>query len=134
MSGQESDELDASPRVVAATVKDVPVYADEVQRELRRVLTGRQADASALRFLQAKTLQQLIDRQLILVWLAEKRQAATDQDVRLAQTQLEKRLATREMTLTAYARRFRRIWSWERFWSRCSSPAGRMTSGCVHTL
>jgi parvulin-like peptidyl-prolyl isomerase len=98
---------------------------DEVERELRRVLGRRQADDNALRFLQAKTLQQLIDRQLVLVWLEGKRQAATDQDVELAQTQLEKRLATRELTLAAYAERLGmhaddlpRALRWQLSWQR----------------
>ena len=124
--GQDLEATDPPPaRVVAATVRDVPVYTDEVDRELRRVLAGRQADAGALKFLQAKTLQQLIDRQLILAWLAEKRRAATDQDVQLAQTQLEKRLAAREMTLTTYAERLGmhaddlpRALRWQLSWQR----------------
>ncbi|MDP6466229.1 MAG: peptidylprolyl isomerase [Pirellulaceae bacterium] len=126
LSAQDLDATNAPPaRVIAATVRDVPVYADEVDRELRRVFKGRQADAGALKFLQAKTLQQLIDRQLILAWLAEKRQAATDQDVQLAQTQLEKRLATREMTLTGYVERLGmhaddlpRALRWQLSWQR----------------
>lgn len=126
VSGQEPDALQTPPqRVVAATVGEVPVYADEVERELRRVLSGRQADENALRFLRAKTLQQLIDRQLILAWLAEKRQAATDQDVQLAQTQLEKRLAVREITLQAYTQRLGmhaddlpRALRWQLSWQR----------------
>lgn len=119
----------AAPRVAAATVGDVPIYVDEVQRELRRVLDDRQADDSAMRFLQAKTLQQLIDQQLILIWLAEQRQAATDQDVALAETQLKKRLAARELTLASYLgrlgmraedlpRALRWQLSWQRFLDR----------------
>jgi len=119
-------------RIVAATVRDVPIYADEVTRELRRVLGDREADANALKFLQAKTLQQLIDRQLILSWLEEKRQAATDQEVQLAQTQLEKRLAIREITLDVYLQRLgmhaddlpkalRWQLSWQRFLDRYMS-------------
>lgn len=124
-SAQDPDVPPTPPRVIAATVADAPVYVDEVERELRRVLAGRQADENALRFLQAKTLQQLIDRQLILAWLAEKKQAATDQDVQLAQTQLEKRLAAREITLAAYVQRLGmpaddlpRALRWQLSWQR----------------
>ncbi len=112
-------------RMVAATVGDASVYVDEVDRELRRVLGAREADENALRFLQAKTLQQLIDRQLILAWLAEKRQAASDQDVQLALTQLEKRLAARELTLASYTQRLGmhpddlpRALRWQLSWQR----------------
>ncbi len=125
MSAQDPETPQAPPRVIAATVADVPVYADEVERELRRVLAGRQADENALKFLQAKTLQQLIDRQLILAWLAENKQAATDQDVRLAQTELEKRLAAREITLADYVQRLGmpaedlpRALRWQLSWQR----------------
>ncbi len=126
VAGQEPDAPNiAVPRVVAATVDGVPVHVDEVERELRRVLKGRQADTGALTFLKAKTLQQLIDRQLILAWLAEKRQAATDQDVQLAQTQLEKRLAAREITLAEYGERLGmhegdlpRALRWQLSWQR----------------
>ena len=126
LAGQETDATNAAAvRVVAATVNDVPVYVDEVEHELRRVLKGRQTDAGALTFLKAKTLQQLIDRQLILAWLATTRPAATDQDVQLAQTQLEKRLATREITLANYVERLGmqdgdlpRALRWQLSWQR----------------
>jgi parvulin-like peptidyl-prolyl isomerase len=126
VAGQESDATNPPvTRVVAATVNDDPIYADQVERELRRALKGRQADAGALKFLTAKTLQQLIDRQLILAWLAEKGRAATDQDVQLAQTQLEKRLAAREITLADYATRLGmqagdlpRALRWQLSWQR----------------
>lgn len=126
VSAQDADPPQTPPpRAIAANVAGVPIYVDDVERELRRVLDGRQTDDNAWKFLQAKTLQQLIDRQLILAWLAEKKQAATDQDVQLAQTQLEQRLATREITLAAYVERLGmpaedlpRALRWQLSWQR----------------
>ncbi len=130
LSAQENGpEVQTAPRLVAAEVNDIPIFVDEVGRELRRVLGNRQTDQTALRFLQAKTLQQLIDRQLILAWLAEKGQVATDQDIELAQSRLEKRLSARGMTIAAYlerlemqpgdlARALRWQLSWQRFLDR----------------
>jgi len=47
----------AKQRVVAATVGDAPVYADEVDEQLKRGLKGRQVEPAARPALQAHALR-----------------------------------------------------------------------------
>ena len=127
-SAQVQPPADAAP-VVAATVNDQPVFVHEIDREVARVLRGRSVEPDAKAMLQAQALKQLIDRQLILLWLEQRQLAASEHDVEHAIAQLTKRLAEREIALADYlARRSMQttelnkalLWqlSWRRFLDR----------------
>jgi len=116
---------DDSPPVVAASVNEQPIFVHEVDREIARVLRGRNIEPEAKTFLQAQALQQLIDRQLILEWLQQHQRAATDQDVEHAITQLTKQLGKREIALADYLKQRRmkatelhRALRWQLSWQR----------------
>lgn len=110
---------------IAATVDDDVVYVSEVDRELARVVNDRPVDPAAMRVLQAKTLQQLIDRRLVVKWLAETKQGATQAEVDLVVARLEKRLTEREKTLEEHLaelemteKELRRLFEWQTGWQR----------------
>jgi parvulin-like peptidyl-prolyl isomerase len=115
----------AEERRVAATVDGVPVYGDQVDRELALVLKGRKIDPQSRQELQAKTLQQLIDRELILGWLKSEGQAASDQDIDLSIQRLKRELTQRGQKWEDYLRSrgigeedLRRLKRWQLSWSR----------------
>jgi len=94
----------AAEREVAARVGQRTIYADQVERELRRVLRGRPIEAAAEAKLRTETLQLLIDRQKILSWLESKGQAATKTDLDRAIQQRETEVAKRRGTWEQYLR------------------------------
>lgn len=110
---------------IAATVGDDVVYVAELDRELARVLNDRPVEPAAMRILQAKTLQQLVDRRLIVGWLAETKRGATKAEVDLLVSRLEKRLAQRDRTLSEHLaelemteKELRRLFEWQAGWQR----------------
>jgi parvulin-like peptidyl-prolyl isomerase len=116
---------DARERRIAATVDGVPVYGDQVDRELKLVLKGRDIDPQSRQELLAKTLQQLIDRELILGWLKSEGQAASDQDIDLSIQRLKRELTQRGQKWDDYLRsrgiddqELRRLKRWQLSWSR----------------
>ncbi len=111
--------------LVAATVNDEPVYLSEVQRELATALGTRKIDESALPYFQAKTLSQLIDRRLIIVWLKKQHRGASETEIELEVTRLIKRLSTREITLAQHLAslkmtelEMRRLIEWQITWRK----------------
>jgi parvulin-like peptidyl-prolyl isomerase len=110
---------------IAATVGQDFVYVAEVEREVARVVNERPVEPLAKRVLQAKALQQLIDRRLIVHWLQSKGQAASPAEIDLSIQRLDNRLAQREMTLAQHLSdlktselELRRRLEWQIGWQR----------------
>ncbi len=118
------DEPPAEP-VIAATVNGDPILVTEVERELKIALGTREIDAAAKPYFQAKTLAQLIDRRLILQWLRALGQGASDDEIDLEVSRLEKQLQSRDITLAAHltsiqitAPEMRRLLEWQIGWRK----------------
>ena len=92
----------AAQRVVAATVGGTEIYADEVRRELQRGLKGRQVEPAARPAMQAHALRQLIDRELILGYLKQRKTAAGAAQVKREIQEIELRLAMQKQTLGGF--------------------------------
>ncbi len=104
----EAASIDAAPadeRVVAARVDGRPVYAHEVQRRIARVLGSRKIAPDARPVLEAETLDQLIDRRLIIRYLEKQKQAATPQELEAEIARIERQLAQQNVTLEQYLER-----------------------------
>jgi len=122
VSAQDSPQADDR---VAATVDGEPIYVREIQRELSRVLGERKVEPAALDALRSKTLEQLVDRWLVLKYLAQNSFGASDQDIDLAISRIGKQLAQQELTVADYVKRaemsiaeFRRTLAWQIGWRR----------------
>lgn len=113
------------PREIAATIDKDFVLVSEVERELARVINDRPIEPLAKRVLQARTLQQLVDRRLIVHWLQSKGQGASKAELDLSVQRLEKRLAQRDKTLAKHLaeldtteEELRRLFEWQIGWQR----------------
>jgi parvulin-like peptidyl-prolyl isomerase len=111
--------------VIAATVNGDPILVTEVERELRIALGDREIDPAAKPFFQAKTLAQLIDRRLIIQWLRKTERGASDAEIALEISRLEKRLRFREITLAEHLAsrevtepEMRRLLEWQIGWRK----------------
>lgn len=116
-AGQEPD--------LAATVDGRPVLVREVDRELERVIQGREVEPAARAALRKTAREQLVDRQLILIYLAVKNLAATEADIDQAVARAEKQLQRQDKTLAEFlekskltAEEFRRSLAWQLSWQR----------------
>ncbi|MFM2095445.1 MAG: Foldase protein PrsA precursor [Planctomycetota bacterium] len=90
----------AKPRdEVVAMVNGSPVFSADVDRELARALRGQPVDDSTRAALRDATVQQLIDQQLIAQALMRQKEWASNQDVDLELSRLEKRLGARGQSL-----------------------------------
>lgn len=110
---------------VVATVDGRPVRSADVQRELDKALPDKDVADAVRQSLRATALQQLIDRQLILVYLERKNLAAPDQEIDLAVSRIEKQLATQDKTLADFLEQsrltgdeFRAALNWQVNWNR----------------
>ncbi len=81
---------EADQRTVAATVDGQPIYADQVDRQIERVLEGRHVEPTVLDKLRRATLQQLIDRLLVQQYLARSSHGASDAQVDRAVRRLQR--------------------------------------------
>jgi parvulin-like peptidyl-prolyl isomerase len=93
----------AQPAVVA-TIDGEPVLAAEVERELASAYRGRKLTDDEKRELLPRVRDQVIDRKLVLRRLVRTGQAASQADVDLALSRLEKQLAERNLTLGDHCR------------------------------
>lgn len=93
----------AEDRIVAS-VDGQPIYAREVERELARVVGKRKIEPAALAALREKARSQLVDRRLILAYLADNGFAASTQDIDLAISRVRKQLALQEVSLEEYVK------------------------------
>lgn len=111
--------------VMAATVNGEMILVAEVERELKIAIGTREIDAAAKPYFQAKTLAQLIDRRVILQRLRERGEGASDAEIDLEISRLEKQLQSRDVTLAAHlaARQItepemRRLLEWQIGWRK----------------
>ena len=118
------DESDSEP-AIAATVNGDPILVSEVERELQIAIGEREIDAGAKPYFQAKTLAQLIDRRLIIQWLRATGRGASDSELDLEISRLEKRLQSRDITLADHlasrqitAPEMRRLLEWQVGWRK----------------
>ena len=114
-----------SDRTIVARVNGQPIYASEVRYELNQALKGKQLDPQMLSLAQAKMLEQLVDRQLVVTYLARTGQAASEQDVEFALEQLVKKLKAREVPLADHLKslgiaedELRRELAWKLSWQK----------------
>ena len=116
---------DATERRIVAKVNDDPVFADEVDRELKAAY-GRDAQLDKVpEEAWRRAAEQVVRRRLVLEYLTQSKQAASPQDVDFALEQLKKELTAQKLTLDEYLRRggwhendFRRHLSWTLSWQR----------------
>lgn len=85
--------LALNPDLELAWVNDVPIRVVDVRQQVRRVIGNRTVDPARVAELAEETLQVLIDRQLVLLFLERQGRAATEEDVTLALRNWEQRLA-----------------------------------------
>lgn len=100
----DCEQPPVAERAVVAQVGARPIYADQVERELRRVLRGRTVEPSAAAQLRAEALKRLVDRQKILAWLESQGRAATPADLDLAIRQRQAEVAKRRGRWEQYLR------------------------------
>ena len=110
---------------VAVRVNGYPIYVGEVEQQVQLVLRGRAAEREARRALQAQALEQLISRRLILESLAEKKQAANDEEINVEVERIRKRLAVTGEKLETHLEKtgqsleaLRRSLAWQLSWQR----------------
>jgi parvulin-like peptidyl-prolyl isomerase len=103
MGGIAIAQDDGKPRELAAKVDGRPIYAAQVDRLIQRTLGGRPPlEGFALTQMRARTLEQLVSRQIILSYLEKNRVAASDQDLTLELARIEKLLKEQDLTLAEY--------------------------------
>ncbi len=124
LSGLVAEEAD-DPLVVLATVNGHPVYQSQVAREVERALQGREVSDDFRKQLEAGTLQQLINQNLVLAYLERTGKAASQQDVDLAVSRLKQELSRQEKTLEDHydatgtdQDTLRRVLRWQISWER----------------
>jgi parvulin-like peptidyl-prolyl isomerase len=115
----------ATERIVAARVDGAPIYVDEVERRIARVMGERKVEPDARPALEAETLAHLIDRQLVLRFFQRRSLAASDQDVEAEISKLQRRLAQQQVTLEQFLERtgqpldaLKESYRWELSWRR----------------
>jgi len=112
-------------RSVVAKVDGEPVYADEVDRELRAAYGAELKIEAAADDLRQRAAEQVVRRRLVLKYLEQSKQGASEQDVEFSLEQLKKELKAQEVTLQEYFRRgewreedFRRHLAWTLGWRK----------------
>jgi peptidyl-prolyl cis-trans isomerase C len=110
---------------VVATIDGQPVYAAEVEAELRQAYGDRELSGAERERLFQAALEQSIDRQLVLKYLTKTGEAASASDVALALAQFEKELAAQNRTLAQHCENVglspddvRRAVAWKLSWKR----------------
>lgn len=115
----------ASAAEVAATVQGLPITVAQLDRELALVIKDRQPSAKQRELLQKQVLQHAVDRQLVLHWLVQSNQAASEQDVDLELGRLQKKLEVESLKMPDFLKsrgqtldEFRAQQRWELSWKR----------------
>ena len=90
---------EAGEAAAAARVDGAAVSRGEVELEFRRAFGDRELGGEPREAAWRATVEQVIDRRLVLGYLERSKQAASGQDVDFAVTQLEKELAAQQLTL-----------------------------------
>ena len=92
----------AEPQSVVARVDGEPITQRELDRELAPATRLLDPQAQLPAEVRRRALAQLIDRRLVLKYLAARQQAASEQDVDLEVERLKKRLAATEKKLSEH--------------------------------
>lgn len=95
-------EEKAGPQQIAATINNEAVSAAEVEREVALALRGQKLAGEALAELRKQALEQVIDRRLVLRYLAANKQAASQEDVDFAVARLVRQLKAKETKLESH--------------------------------
>jgi peptidyl-prolyl cis-trans isomerase C len=110
---------------LVAQISGQPVYAAEVEAELRRAYGDTKLSAGERARLGKAALNQVIDRRLVLAALTKSGEAATKQDVDLALAQFETELKAQNLTLQQHCQKvgltsddIRRSLAWKLSWKR----------------
>jgi parvulin-like peptidyl-prolyl isomerase len=110
---------------VAATVDGVPITVAEVDRELARALGPRPREGELQQALRRQTLQRLIDRRLVLAYLAESSLAASGAEVDLALKRVRQQVESRGASWAEYLQQdqrsegdLRAALAWDIGWQR----------------
>ncbi len=92
----------AADNVVVATVGGEPVYAKEVSRLLGVVVRGKPVNPQALATLQAQTLEEIVDRRLVLAYARRTNRGATPAEIEAARKEFLAKLQSQGRTLEEY--------------------------------
>lgn len=120
----DSDPSDAN-RVVAAYVNETPITAGQVARELHRSTGGRPIAPAARSAFTAAALEKLVNRELVLLHLADGPHAAEKTQVDQMLDRLQKLLAARDVAFAEHLKeiglqdeqQWRREAAWQISWS-----------------
>jgi len=93
---------DAADGAVVATVGGEPVYAKEVSRLLGIVVRGKPVNPQALPALQAQTLEEIVDRRLVLAYARRTNRGATPAELEAAHKEFLVKLQSQRRTLDEY--------------------------------
>jgi peptidyl-prolyl cis-trans isomerase C len=114
---------DGSRAEVAARLGGEPVPQAEVQAEFRAAYGDRQFSDAQRQQLMKAALDQVIDRRLVMAYLAKNGQVASKDDVNLALAQFEKDLKAQNLTLAQHCEKvglspedIRRSLAWKLSW------------------
>jgi parvulin-like peptidyl-prolyl isomerase len=89
---------------VVALVGEDPIRAGEVARLVARVTRGQPATAAARAILEAQTLEEIIDRRLVLAYARQNDEAPTDEQIAAARAECEAKLARQRRSLEEFLR------------------------------
>jgi len=115
----------ADGKDVAAKVNGEAVFAAEAVQEFRAAYGDRKFSDAERQQLMKAALDQVIDRRLVMAYLAKNGQAASKEDVSLALAQFEKDLKAQNLTLAQHCEKvgltpeeIRRSLAWQLSWKR----------------
>ena len=110
---------------IAATVQGQPITVNQLEREFKTVIKDREIDAEGRTELQKQVLALAVDRRLVLHWLQQTNQSASDQDLDLLLARLTKKLENEGRKLPDYLQQqgqteaeFRTQQLWELSWQK----------------
>ncbi|MHB1033625.1 MAG: peptidylprolyl isomerase [Pirellulales bacterium] len=112
--------------IAAAKVDGRPIMVEDVNRALYLATQGRKADPEAIPAMQARMLEQLISRQLVVGYFTREKTGATEQEIdaaiATAKAELERQrvslddvLAGRKMALAAFREEYFSQLSWKKY-------------------
>lgn len=117
--------VEPDPQEILARIDGEAITRAEVEREVRRALGKREADAAERAQLEKEMLTLVVDRRLVLRYLERTQQGASGQDVDFALAQFAKQLGRQEKTLAEYLakehsteKELRRQFTWQLGWTR----------------
>jgi parvulin-like peptidyl-prolyl isomerase len=94
----ETTSSGAADSAVVATVGGEPVYAKEVSRLLGVVVRGKPVNPQALAALQAQTLEEIVDRRLVLAYARRTNRGATPAELEAARKEFLAKLQSQRRT------------------------------------